>query len=160
MECEVCGNGEGNFLAMIEGARMRVCADCARMGKILKFPQREIPKSSLQGQSSQMKQTSRAELELVDGFGGKMKNARMKMKLPLSVLAEKLAEKESFLERIEGEKTHPSISLAKKIEKELGIKLVEEVPISSLPADVEGKLSASKGTTLGDILEITKKKKK
>lgn len=163
MDCEVCGKREeGIFLAVIEGARMHACEDCARMGKILKYPQREIPKSSLQASSSSPSapRATQTELELIDGFGSKMRNARMKMKLPLSVMAEKLAEKESFLERIENEKTHPSTLLAKKIEKELGIKLLEEVSSSILPPEIEGKLSASKGNTLGDILEIERKSKK
>ncbi|MFH1306962.1 MAG: multiprotein bridging factor aMBF1 [Candidatus Micrarchaeota archaeon] len=161
MECEICGADEGEYISLIEGARMNVCRTCSRMGKILKYPTAPAPKSELPTRPSPSSTKTESEFELVEGFGSKMKNARMKMKLPLAVLAEKLAEKESFLDRIEKEKTHPSPSLARKIEKELGITLIEESsPSSSAAAGEILKKSSSRGTTLGDILEIEKKKKK
>jgi putative transcription factor len=81
------------------------------------------------------------------------------MKLPLSVLAERLAEKESFLERIEAEKTRPSIELAKKLEKELNVKLLEPAEPSSMPAIFEPSRKSS-GRTLGDVVEFERKEKK
>jgi putative transcription factor len=89
-----------------------------------------------------------------------MRDARNKMKLPLSVLAEKLAEKESFLDRIENQKTHPSQELARKIEKELGIIILEESSSAPMQDDKFKPSGSKKGLTLGDILEIEQKKKK
>ncbi|MFA6908155.1 MAG: helix-turn-helix domain-containing protein, partial [Candidatus Micrarchaeia archaeon] len=82
---------------------------------------------------------------------------RKKMGRPLEVLAERINEKHSFLERVEHEKTLPDVKLAHKLERELGIKLLQEVS-SGTAADVKDR--QGKGMTLGDILEIQMKKKK
>ncbi len=160
MECEICGKSEGPYLVLIEGARMHACATCARMGKILQTPttaRAPVAPGGLHGSGHSLASAA-PEWELVDGFGSIMKNARLRMHLPLAVLAERLAEKESFLDRVEHEATHPSESVARKIEKELGIALLEQT------AETGGSAAASNspgaGTTLGDILEIERRKKK
>jgi putative transcription factor len=92
----------------------------------------------------------------VEGYGKLMADARKRMGLPLEVLAERINEKLSFLERVEHEKTLPDEKLAHKLQKELGIKLLQGVVSASGPAT-----SAAKGgMTLGDILEIEKREKK
>ena len=78
------------------------------------------------------------------------------MGLPLDVLAERINEKWSFLERVEHEKTLPDDKLCRKLEKELGIKLMVPVAVG---AAVAAK-SPSGGMTLGDILDIEMKKGK
>ncbi|PIT84294.1 TIGR00270 family protein [Candidatus Micrarchaeota archaeon CG10_big_fil_rev_8_21_14_0_10_45_29] len=164
MDCEICGTkleDDEYFLIMVEGAKMKVCHDCRGSGKLLHSINRPSPQNPLTRQA-RAPSAPKEEFELVEGFGKKMQAARNSMGLPLKVLAEKLAEKESFLDRVEKERTHPSIALAKRIEKELGIKLVEDATPTS-GGDVEEllkKSSKTKGLTLGDILEIEKKKKK
>ncbi len=169
MECEVCGKPEGPYLVVIEGAKLHACAQCARMGKIISAPREPSagagghgygasghggasspPRSSFSSQAS--------EWELVDNFGQLIRAARLRMKLPLAVLAERLAEKESFLERVEAEKTHPSVELARHLEKELNVKLLEQSE-GTLSAALESKGKGSE-RTLGDVVEIQKKKKK
>jgi putative transcription factor len=156
-----------SYLVNIEGARLQVCFKCRSLGKTIREP--GAPSrgfgGGLQGKSGYSAQprlsgpSMRMEFELVENYGQIVRSAREQMGLPLGVLAEKIAEKESFLERIEKQKTSPPISVAKKLEKELGIKILEET------GEEEGdskplKKSSSAGLTLGDILEIEKKKKK
>ena len=170
MECEICGKGEADYVVFVEGARLSVCQACSRGAKIISSPSRYHERGSQKGgasaagSSSSMPGGSHAksepEFELVENFGSRMRNARNKMKLPLSVLAEKLAEKESFLDRIENQKTHPSEELARKIEKELGITILEESSSSLAQDDSSKPVGSKKGLTLGDILEIEQKKKK
>ena len=169
MECEVCGGPEGPFLVLIEGAKLHACERCARMGKIISAPREpsagnktagfssSSPGSSSRGSSSSFASQS-PEWELVDDFGGIIREARLRMKLPLAVLAERLAEKESFLERVEGGKTHPCVELARHLEKELNVKLLEQSE-GTLSAVLDSK-HASGERTLGDVVEIQKKKKK
>jgi len=163
MECEVCGAPDAPFVSLIEGAKLHTCARCAHMGKIL---MRQGPSSS-PAQAGEMMPAHSAmrsaapEWELVEGFGDTIRIARMRMKLPLSVLAERLAEKESFLERVEGEKTHPSVEMARKIEKELNIHILEQGEGESGGGSLLDSLKkGSGGRTLGDIVEIEQKKKK
>ncbi|MDE1798468.1 MAG: TIGR00270 family protein [Candidatus Micrarchaeota archaeon] len=160
MECEICGKPEAPYLVLIEGARMRTCGNCARMGKILQTPTTARPPMAAGGPHGSGRSLANAapEWELVDGFGGIMKAARLRMHLPLSVLAERIAEKESFLERIEHESTHPSETVARKIQKELGVTLLEQTSESASGGAVAS--SSSGGITLGDILEIERRKKK
>lgn len=146
MECEICGDEEGEYIAEIEGARLHVCSRCAKLGKIVYSPstaRRAPPKPH----------RKEDELELVEDYGEKIRNARRKMGIPVSVLAERINEKESFLERIEKEKTLPNEKVARLLEKELGIKLLTTAPA----AEGEVKKEEKKELTLGDIIEIEKK---
>jgi uncharacterized protein (TIGR00270 family) len=95
-------------------------------------------------------------MEVVEGFGALIAAARKKMGLPIEVLAERINEKHSFLERVEHEKTLPDEKVAHKLEKELGIKLLQVATESIAPSTSR----SGAGMTLGDILEIQKKEKK
>lgn len=157
MECEICGRPDAGIFALIEGARLRVCQSCARGGKILYVEHEEAPaKQGAKQEQGAAHTLGKDEYDLVDGYGGRVKNAREKLGLPLAVLGERLAEKESFLDRIEKETARPSEQLARKIEKELGIEILEK--ISSMPFQAPGK--PGKDITLGDVIEIVRKKKK
>lgn len=160
MDCEVCGQEEGPFQVIIEGAKLHACGRCARMGKIVSAPPapRAAPRPG-EGFAPRPAH-GRVELELVEGFGDTIRNARLKMHLPLAVLAERIAEKESFLERIEHNKARPDIPLARRLEKELGVALLEES--GEVTSGAAFETAKSRGTTLGDILEIelAKKRKK
>lgn len=150
MECEICGNGEAEYLILIEGAKLNVCQRCSGSGKILKMPQ------NISNEYSDVKKQGPAILEIVEDYGIRIQNARKKLGIGLDVLAEKLNEKLSFLERIEKQRTLPDERLAKKLEKELGIILLEE---SADEASENTNRDYSKGVTLGDIIEIQRKKK-
>ncbi|MEM4554954.1 MAG: multiprotein-bridging factor 1 family protein [Candidatus Anstonellaceae archaeon] len=149
MECEICGEGQAEYLILLEGAKLKVCKECSTSGKILQGP---APKPSLQAKQLMLKE----ELEVVEGYGKLIAEARRHLGLPIEVLAERLNEKASFLERIENEKTLPDEKLCRKLEKELGIKLLTSTTEAS-----SATVSAPKASlTLGDILEIEHKKKK
>jgi putative transcription factor len=149
MDCEICGIEGADYLVQVEGAKLHVCHSCSGTGKMLRAPQqqRKVEDSAPRG---------RIEIEVVDGYGPLIADARKKMGLPLEVLAERISEKHSFLERVEHEKMLPDEKLARKLEKELGIKLLQEVA-SGTAVDVKDRQGA--GMTLGDILEISRKKK-
>jgi len=151
MECEICGAEGAGYIILVEGARLTVCHDCSGAGKLLRAPappQSAGPSPAYRG---------KAEMEVVDGYGQAIADARKRMGLPLEVLAERINEKHSFLERVERERTLPDEKLARKLEKELGIKLLQEV---SSGVAVNVKDGQGKGMTLGDILEIQQRKKK
>ncbi|MCX8175225.1 MAG: multiprotein bridging factor aMBF1 [Candidatus Micrarchaeota archaeon] len=152
MECEICGSAEAEYLIQVEGAKLRVCRDCSDTGRLLAGPPPKPQKAGVKQDGSLAE--GRQELEVVEGYGSIISSARKKMGLPLEVLAERINEKASFLERVEHEKTLPDEKLCRKLEKELHIRLLEPA-VSSGTA--ESKKSAG-GVTLGDIIEIEKKK--
>ncbi|MEM3399306.1 MAG: multiprotein bridging factor aMBF1 [Candidatus Micrarchaeia archaeon] len=147
-ECEMCGSENARCVVKIEGAKLLVCEKCARHGEVIAVERKER-----QIQKKVEKKKEEREIVVVPNFGDMIRRAREKMKIPRSVLAEMLNEKESYIERIEAEKTIPSEALARKMEKVLGIKLLEEVLVDRKGAS-EGK---KEDLTLGDIVVLKKK---
>ncbi len=158
MDCEICGADEALFLVQVEGAKLNVCRACSTSGKILRWPTREQERGGQGGAGSAMAAAPkpRIEMEVVDGYGAILQSGRKKLGLPLEVLAERINEKLSFLERIEHQKTLPDEKIARKLEKELGITLLQEVAES----DATGDTRKGAPVTLGDIIEIEKRDRK
>ena len=155
-DCEVCGEEQARYVAVIEGARLQVCPDCARSGKIV--AELSIPTPVLKKQAAQPGRTpmQTTETEVVSDYGRRIREARERRRLTRKQLAELVFEKESYLERVEAEKVLPSEALARRLEKALGIALFETVTAGALPSvrKREGPL------TLGDLVIVKKKGKK
>ncbi len=121
--CEVCGKAtEELYLARIEEATMWVCLSCSRGKQVLQSMniKQESPKQVAIKKGKE-------EEEIAENYGEVIRKARDRLGLPLKVLAERISEKESELVRVEKQKTLPSESLRKRLEKELGIKLTVKV---------------------------------
>ena len=146
MECEMCGDEGAGFLVIVEGAKLRVCRECAKHGKVLSSPA-PTPVRRLTGRREE------SERDIVVDFGMRIREARERMRIERRVLAELVNEKESFLERIEAERTIPNETLAAKLERALGIKLFEEITHEHIATKKEkrGEL------TLGDVVVVKKK---
>ena len=152
-ECEVCGEDGAVVIALIEGAKLHVCADCAKRGRILTkvapTPTRPLKPAARQAAPER-------EIEFVADYAERIRSAREKMRIGVDVLAELVMETESFLKRIEAGKAQPTEELARKLEKELGIKLFEEVTYTTPAASKE----KPGGLTLGDMIVVKKKGQK
>lgn len=153
--CDICGRGEPAAVVMIEGARLAACRRCATHGKTIHALANINDSFSLPEAPVHRPKFAETE-EIVDGFGAKIKNKREQMGLPLAVIAERINEKESYIDHIEREKLTPTILVARKIEKELGIKIVEKVHAET--AQTMQKAASSKEATLAEFLEQPKKK--
>ena len=154
-DCEICGRKGVKAVVSVEGAKLMVCGRCAYGKKILYFLEdREAPVERVEAQSRKMGETE----EIVDDYGKVIRKARDRMGLSLAVIAERINEKESYIERIEREKIIPTFPVAKKLERELRIKLIEKVEASVAPAAASTKKFSE--PTLGDLLESQKKKGK
>ena len=96
--------------------------------------------------------------EIIEGFGKIIRDAREKTQLPLMVIAERIKEKESYLHSIEHEQLMPTLEVARKLEKELNIKLIEKIQnaISTTVLPKKGFVEP----TLADMIETKKKKEK
>ena len=158
MQCEVCGRQIfGNPLrAIIEGAKMTVCSECAKLGSGYwePKPQRRAKKSAKRqpiiSVSRRKPIPSVTEtLELVDDFGQRVRQARRGLALSHEDLGRKIREKVSVLRKIERGKMVPDLVLAEKLEHALKIKL--RVPPSE-PKTQFVSLSKPRGTTLGDLV--------
>ena len=164
--CEVCGRKiVGKPLkAMIGGARMIVCTDCAKLGSVYweDKPKRQrsakkavkpLPKISIRKAPAP---TLSEDLELTENFGARIREARREAGLSHEDLGRKIRERVSVLSKIETGKMTPNHLLAQKLEHALKVTLL--VPPSE-PKAARGFLSKPRGVTLGDIVNLKKKGK-
>ncbi len=127
MNCEVCGNpihGEPQTV-LIEGASMRVCGNCAKLGT--KITQ-TVPRPSVVTSRSLAPLIPRVdivedELVLRDDFGTVIKEAREELGLTQDEFAMKLNERVSLIKHLETGKIKPNDMLAAKLERFLKIDL-------------------------------------
>jgi len=145
-DCEVCGKMDAHIDCIIEGTKLRVCANCSSLGKVI------FVETTATHNRRKAAQKLDYELEIVDNYADRIRKARTALKLSTKELASLIDEKESFLERIEKETTVPTEKTARKLEKQLKIKLLEEVRIESVPKAAKQKTEV----TLGDVVDISK----
>ncbi|MEM0021345.1 MAG: multiprotein bridging factor aMBF1 [Fervidicoccaceae archaeon] len=163
--CELCGSpivGK-SYKVSVEGVSLTVCEKCYRKqsakAKEKAMPVENRAQHALKETSSRnVKQKAKKEIELevVDDYSTRIKEARERMGLSLLVLSQKVMEKETVLKRVEQGRLRPSIDLARRLEKALGIKLLEPVVdegSSKMSAEIEDETEV----TLGDIVNIRKK---
>jgi putative transcription factor len=157
LSCDICGRSPVRAQIMVEGAKLLACGACMGSGKVLhRFHDDEEaggpvvdaprPAPELGGE------------DIVDDWGAVIRQARDRTRLPLAVVAERISEKESYLDAIENGRLMPSLVVARKLEKELGIKLIEKTTASIAPSPAAASRSLS-APTLADMLSPEKKKK-
>ncbi len=171
--CELCGREIPDErlcrTVMVEGVVMTVCPQCynrlmkkrgvptqrtfttpslaTRKPRPVKSrPPRRIPRRILED-----------DYEIVEDYAERIRRARQRLGWTQKVLAQKVREKENVIKRIEAGRLKPSIELARRLEKVLGITLLE--PIAD---EVEFDYSSRKGDdyfTIGDLIKIRKEGK-
>jgi putative transcription factor len=166
LRCEVCGHKIHTepIKAIIEGARLTVCVECSKHGKILSQEEIALPKLQVTTTATRrpqapltvvQKKTPVANVqitkELTEHYANNIKVAREKMSLTHEELGKKINEKASVLRNLEAGKMAPNNQLASKLEHMLKIKLL--VPISEEKAPAFTK-AASQEMTLGDLITI------
>ncbi len=146
-DCELCGRPtEIVYTALVEDVELRVCPKCAKGKKIISSGGYGRVKKGGIGRINAEKGDDPA---LIENYGHVIKEAREKLMIPLKVLAEMINEKETFLNRVEAQRTTPPEALVRKLEKALSIKLIEREKVSeSKPAGMKGEKA-----TLGDFID-------
>jgi putative transcription factor len=145
-ECEMCGKKiQKSNKIRIDGAILEVCDDCKKFGipiepkkpVVVQQPSKErvfIPtKREIQHvvraapRKPPVKKDDIENLYLVEGFPEIIKEAREKLSWTQDDLAKKIMEKKNVLSNIERGTMSPDIKTARKLEKLLDIKLLEEL---------------------------------
>lgn len=147
--CEMCGKEDNLVLALVEGVELNVCSKCASFGKIIKkHIKKEIKKEIIK------KPQPEREIIMVirEDFSNLIRNKREKMGLKQDEFAKFLNEKESVIQKIENGNYLPSIEMARKLEKQLNILLIEEKIVE--PQHLKAKEDV---LTIGDAINIKKK---
>lgn len=151
--CEMCGR-EGDLVpAEVEGVELKLCPKCTKYGKV---KSRKGPFSNFSLPSKPILKES-PEFKIVPNFSELIRSARENSKLSQEDFAKFLNERESIIAKWESGSLSPSLDLARKLERALGIKLVEKEE----PSTVE-KLAPEKRNsdefTLGDFIKVRKRK--
>lgn len=153
-DCELCGKCEAEYRATVEGARLDVCFYCSKHGENVEKIRVESNKKPQSVNVTRSRTRAITELQLVDDYADRIQEALRKFNIGCDVIAEKMNEKESYIHRIMMGKTRPTEKVAKKIEKELNIKLYEE---TTLGGNAYVSTNKKKELTLGDLIEIKRK---
>lgn len=173
--CELCGAKltKKARLVQIEGAKpMKVCDKCAKLGTEIQPPRspkttfgrdyvaapapRAAPRSSSSYQGTQQNRKrdvfDMIEGDVVEDFGKRIAAARQEKGYSQNDLAFILKMQEIDIKKLERGERAPTEAERQKLEKELGIVLLDvEQNESSLKS---GGVAA---TTLGDVLQVKKK---
>ncbi|HDN82978.1 MAG TPA: TIGR00270 family protein [Candidatus Altiarchaeales archaeon] len=162
MQCEICGKPivKGKKIKL-EATIVTACEECSKLGYVLS--EVKVKKIKKEQQSKQLKEEpldlelNLDELELVDDFHKRIKNAREKKGLKQEELAKLINEPESLIRRIESGKYIPDERIIKKIERILDIGLLAKHDQEVEKPREEKKVKST--LTLGDVILIRKRKK-
>lgn len=158
MPCEMCGKTAERLIQIkLEGSILQVCSNCSKYGNQFQRPRFKRRKS--------IKIDENENIVIVDNFSKIIETARQNKGIKQEDFAKQIKEKESLIHNIETGHIKPSISLAKKIGKALGVNLLDEIKEEKLNFDSdfnrENKRKAnsqSGALTIGDILKNKLKK--
>jgi len=159
MQCELCGMECFCKPAIIDGVKMMLCPNCIKHGQVIEYSEKPKP-SSHRPISERIKKPPVKDVyknmnkELVSDWNVLIKSAREKKSLTREQLGFKIGERTVTISKIENGDLRPSDKIIEKLEKELDIKLIEEV--ANIPATLTS--SKSKSTlTLGDFIKKDEK---
>ena len=151
INCDLCGKTNSAFnRALIENVELTVCTDCSKFGKVIGTIKKEAPQPK-KHITQHGKDAPEEKIEvLVEDYPNIIRKRREAMGLTQKDFAFKINEKDSLVHKIETGNFHPSLDMARKLEKILGIKLIEEY--SEKKENV--KASKREGFTLGDFINV------
>ena len=139
---------------------MKVCEDCSRFGKVK-------GKSNVKVVFQETKKPVQKDPEyaFVQNYGMIVKDARERLGLKQEDFAKKINEHKSIVHQVESEHMKPGVDLARKFERALHIKIVEEIKeeesssnkSKSQVSENFGKFDKNAPVTIGDVINIKRK---
>jgi len=158
MECELCGRTCECRPATVDGVKMMLCPGCMKHGTVIKTPEKEstsfkrpiLERIRKPKEKDVLKDMTK---KLVSNWNIAIKNAREKKNLSREELGFRIGERTVTISKYENKELRPSDKTVQKIEKELDIKLFEE--ISEVPS-YNIKTGSGNRLTLGDFIKKEK----
>ncbi len=156
MQCDLCGKDTNLVIALVEGTELQVCEQCAKFGKVIKKvePEPKRKKKTKKELEKVMKEGPKKErIQVINpDYGSIIKKKRESIGLKQEDFAKKINEKISLIHKVEIGGFEPSIALARKIERFLKVKLIEQYE------EEHGKLRKVEVDTLtvGDLIKFKK----
>ena len=153
--CEMCGREAELVKAEIEGGELKVCYGCAKYGKIKQESVHRVLPQSKKPVGSASKH-ERPSFRIVKDCSSLIRTAREKREMSQEDFAKFLNERESIVAKWEQGSLRPRIDTARRLERKLGIRLVEKEEETSEDVDVP-KVKKDE-FTLGDFIKVRKRK--
>ena len=151
MLCELCGRDAKNLTkVLVEGTIMEVCEGCTAYGKILTEPTKKSTPVKVATQRFQEKDIfERMDTVLVSDWAVRIKNTREKKGLNREQLGAAIGQRTIIIAHLENGELHPTDEMARKIERELDIVLLEKI------TDTGQATNTNRGIerTIGDLLD-------
>ena len=150
MACDMSKTKGKLYKVYVEGAELTLCKDCSKFGEVVEQVQQESHVSA-----KKPKQFEGPEVMeiLSEDYADKIKRKRESLGLNQKDFAEKLNEKESLIQKLETGHLEPSIDLAKKMEKSLGLKILEQYEEKH---EKQNNRERAETFTIGDFIKIKK----
>ncbi|HIQ12905.1 MAG TPA: TIGR00270 family protein [Thermoprotei archaeon] len=159
MNCEICGQESRMLYEVIYlGRRTYACENCVDkygltiIKKLGKKERREASQRRL-GQTKSISMTRSlpiSDFELIENYGYIIRRKREELGMTQEDLAKKLKVKLSYIKKVESNKIIPEYELVNKLEKILGVKLIESVDDEELP--LSSSIEEVESPTLGDYM--------
>ena len=168
MRCEVCGHKihTDPITAIIEGAKLTVCVECSKHGKIVtqddytpkaKPTTAAKPSAHVPIMIRKKPDIPKVQItqEIVEDYSTKIRQAREKLGLTHEELGKRINEKSSVIGKLETGKMEPNNILATKLEHALKIKLL--TPVTEEKPQQQTAKTADREMTLGDLIHLDSK---
>lgn len=163
VQCEMCGATVGRTRRIvIDRTILSVGPECEKFGKLVEAGTKapaapgNVPMALERRRRSEPKDvyaSQSMQLELVPDFARRIKDGRERKGWTRQELGGRVGEREVVIGRIENGGLHPTDEVAKKLERELSIKLFEAVQAGTTTA------KPTRSLTLGDMLRDAQRKK-
>ncbi len=139
VNCELCGKETELQKANVEEVIVHVCPNCIKYGTPIQEKKQIFITPS---------QREDIIEDLREDYAKIIKQQRTEQGLSQKEFAQKLSQKESFISKIEQGSLHPTLEVAKKIERILGVSLTTRILNSKLSKETSPEVF-----TLGDLLK-------
>ncbi|MEB3861101.1 MAG: multiprotein bridging factor aMBF1 [Desulfurococcales archaeon] len=148
--CEVCGSEIRGpaYRAEVDGVEMTLCPSCYY--KLSKSGRARLVRRRSERRVRRPRRPRIEMYDIVGDYDERIRSAREAKGWSTAVLAQKLRISESMLKKIESGKMKPTIDLARRMEKLLGIELLVPTEFE----DEEYTAPPPGGLTLGDIVVV------
>ena len=157
MQCELCGRDCNDCRSSsVDGVKMMLCPGCMKHGTGLSEVSRVTTDFSQKAIFNRVRKPREKDIyknmdkELISGWNNLIRKAREKKGLTREELGFRIGERTITISKIENGDLRPSDKMIAKLEKELGISLLEEVKKVTTDHHVRT------GMTLGDFIKTEK----
>lgn len=159
MQCEICGKYiDKGKRVRVEGSTIITCEECSRYGEVVGVASSyEVKKPAPIVGDRKEASFEVKEDELIDDYSEIIRKTRECRGMTQEELAKSVNEPASLVHRIETGRIEPSLQIARKLEKKLGIRLFQEsgaLDINPVKTKIPDEL------TLGDLVVIKKREKR